>query len=164
MENSFEIDFGAHKAIIDAEDMQKVSSFKWRLITTKSKSLVCCTSYYEAKSKKKKSVWLHQIIKPKPKNGLRAVFKDGNRLNCRKENIEYITSNTFGHALVRKRGDNAVLQEVYFRGVTKVFKSRIKHNKKVYHLGTFENPRDAAIAYNQKALELYGVKAKLNDL
>jgi hypothetical protein len=164
MENCFEIDFGTHKAIVDAEDMKVVSNFKWRLITTKAKDLVCCTIYYEAETKKKKSAWLHQIIKPKPKNGLRAIFKDGNRLNCMKENIEYVSSNTFGHALIRRRSDTEVSQEKYFRGVTRVFKSRIKHNKKVYHLGTFDNPRDAAIAYNQKALELFGDKARLNNL
>jgi AP2-like factor, euAP2 lineage len=164
MENCFEIDLGAYKAIVDIEDMEKVSSFKWRLGTTKSKALICYTTYYEAESRKKKNVWLHQIIKPKPKNGLRAVFKDGNRLNCRKENIEYISSNIFGHSLIRNKRGTETNSELYFRGVVKVFKSRIKHNKKVYHLGTFDNLKDAAIAYNRKAIELYGVRAKLNDI
>ena len=164
MENCFEINLGAYKAIVDAEDLEKISNFKWRLGTTKSKALVCCTTYYAAELKKKKNVWLHQIIKPKPKNGVRAIFKDGNRLNCKKENIEYISSNTFGHLLYRRKINLEASSEGSYRGVAKIFKSRIKHNKKMYHLGTFDNPLDAAIAYNKKALELYGLKAKLNNI
>ena len=40
----------------------------------------------------------------------------------------------------------------------------IGYNYKKQYLGTYETLLDAAIAYNEKALELYGEFANLNDL
>lgn len=54
----------------------------------------------------------------------------------------------------------------YF-GVSKVGNKwivQIHHNKKNHNLGSFDNEIEAALVYNQKALELRGEKAKLNIL
>ncbi len=54
-----------------------------------------------------------------------------------------------------------------YRGVSRVnnsatWRARIKYNKKDLDLGTFEDARDAARAYDDAAKELYGDKAILN--
>lgn len=162
MIDSYEINLGSHKAIIDLEDKDLVLKYKWKLTKTKSNILICITYFLEPETKKKKNIWLHQIVKPQSSKMLRAFFKDGNRLNCKKENIEYIPISTFSHIYSKK----TILNESreHFRGVSKVFKSRIKFNKVIHYLGTFDNPTDAAKAYNQKAIELYGKKAKINPI
>jgi hypothetical protein len=40
--------------------------------------------------------------------------------------------------------------------------ARIKYQKTYIFIGNFENEEDAALAYDKKALELYGEYAKLN--
>lgn len=40
--------------------------------------------------------------------------------------------------------------------------SAIKKNQKIYNLGYFQTEEEAALAYNKKAIELYGENAKLN--
>jgi hypothetical protein len=47
---------------------------------------------------------------------------------------------------------------------SKKWRSYIYYNKRAYFLGYFEDEKDAARAYNKKALELLGDKAVLNDL
>ncbi len=40
----------------------------------------------------------------------------------------------------------------------------ISKNNITYNLGKFENEKDASDAYNKKAIELYGIYAKINNL
>jgi IMP cyclohydrolase len=42
------------------------------------------------------------------------------------------------------------------------WQARIKKDHKSYYLGVYVEEKDAAIAYNKKATELYGEKANLN--
>ncbi len=52
-----------------------------------------------------------------------------------------------------------------FRGVckrNKKWEAKIRHMENHYRIGLFATEEEAALAYNKKALELKGVKAKLN--
>ncbi len=56
-----------------------------------------------------------------------------------------------------------------FRGVNwnkknRKWKAYIRPNGHQVHLGFFDSEKDAALAYNQKANELYGEYALLNDI
>ena len=51
---------------------------------------------------------------------------------------------------------------VYFNKKANKWMSYIRYNNKLINLGLFVNPIDAAIAYNNKALELFGEYARLN--
>lgn len=44
----------------------------------------------------------------------------------------------------------------------KKWQAAIRHDKICYYLGRYETQEEAALAYDKKALELYGEKAKLN--
>jgi hypothetical protein len=44
----------------------------------------------------------------------------------------------------------------------KKWNAAITHNGKREHLGSFDTPKQAAIAYNKRAVELMGDNAKLN--
>lgn len=44
------------------------------------------------------------------------------------------------------------------------FIARLYYQKTRYYLGWFKSADEAAIAYNEKAIELFGEKAKLNAI
>jgi hypothetical protein len=160
--NYIEIKFDKHIVFIDHDDEDLFFSYKWKIKVSKSNYIICCSQTIDKKTKKRKTLWLHQIIKPKPNNKVRAFFKDGNRLNCKKENIEYVSNSFFSHRFSKNRIKSN--SSVSFKGVTQLFQSRIKFNKKLHIIGQFKSSQEAAKAYNEKAIELYGSKAKLNTL
>lgn len=71
--------------------------------------------------------------------------------------------------LKNRKGRTVKKQSSIYKGVGwykpgKKWRSYLYHNKKAYFLGHFEDEKDAARAYNRKALELFGDKAVLNDV
>jgi hypothetical protein len=48
------------------------------------------------------------------------------------------------------------------RSAKKPWRATISHKNKQYHLGSFETEKKAAVAYDEKAIELYGETARLN--
>lgn len=162
MEQTFRIDLGAYFAIIDKEDYNLVKDYQWKVVRNKSNFTLCGTLVFDNKLNRKKIVYLHELVKPKNASGLCVKFKDGNRLNCTKNNILYLSRNSYSHLNYDKSSKHKQKGNENFRGVVRVYKSRIKFNGEIIYLGTFTNPKDAALAYNAKAIELFGSFANLN--
>lgn len=53
---------------------------------------------------------------------------------------------------------------VTWNKINKKWMTQISYKRKQYYLGYFDSEEDAAKAYNQKALELYGQYAKTNEI
>ncbi len=53
---------------------------------------------------------------------------------------------------------------VHFENYTQKYRAEIKCNGEKYRLGRFKTENEAAIAYNKKAIELYGTNANLNNI
>lgn len=90
---------------------------------------------------------------------------------------DYYAKKYFGEfANLNFPNDNQELPErltrsnsIGYKGVFKLrdsskFYSKIGFNKKMYYLGSFNNPHDAARMYNFWALDLYGDRATLNKI
>ena len=114
---------------------------------------------------------LHWIVIAPPTNKTFQIhFKDGNTLNCQRENLEYILRTENSQATSKKQKERSKSSK--YLGVSKsVDKSRkkiwcaiIKHDNKIYRLGRFLTELEAAEIYNKKAIELFGVSAKINKL
>lgn len=86
--------------------------------------------------------------------------------DCRRENLRLVSASD--NARNRQKSPNKICR---FKGVTRrTLKSgeyryiaRIFVNDKVVYCGSFKTEAEAAMAYNQKAIELFGEYACLNE-
>ena len=86
--------------------------------------------------------------------------KNGNKLDCRLENLEWRTRSTSSRN--RKTTSKTGYTGVYIEN--KKYRAIITINGKAVHIGMFDTPEDAARAYNKRAKEVYGEMAKLNKI
>lgn len=61
-----------------------------------------------------------------------------------------------------KKPQSSRYRGVFWVKAERKFRAQVIHKKKLYHIGTFNSEIEAARAYNKKAKELKGDKAKLN--
>ena len=116
------------------------------------------------------TIYIHRFVaenyvpKPKIKKRLLVTFKNGNRLDCRKENIVWATSSQIIRNIPNTPSNNS---STGYRGVAEVngkYRAAIFKGKERFDLGTFETAEEAAYAYNQKSIEWFGVTKSLNKL
>jgi len=116
---------------------------------------------------KNETIYLHKLVaekfvkKHESKQKLFVSFKNNNPLDCRVENIKWLTMPEL------RRSMNKTKSKTGYRGVSKVgrsFRAVIYDGKERFDLGTFKSPEEAALAYNKKSIELFGQTMSLNVL
>lgn len=113
---------------------------------------------------KTETIYLHKLIaekfildsKSRDKNLVGA--KNGNKLDCRLENLIYRSRSVASRK--RKTSSKAGYTGVYKENNR--FRAVISINRKSVHIGMFATAEEAAMAYNRKSKELYGDDGKLN--
>lgn len=137
--------------LVDDDDYEYLNSFNW-----------CVSSHGYAKAGiNKKTVYMHRMIMGYPK-GYQIDHINENKLDNRKENLRICTSSQ-NRRNISVRKDNTS----GYKGVTKYlygdgWVAKINNGYKTINLGIFATLEDAAIAYNRKAIELFGEFSKLN--
>jgi hypothetical protein len=111
------------------------------------------------------TIYMHKWIadkylkKPKTTKKLFVRFINGNVLDSRVENLEWVTM-----GMLRRHMSNFKSRSGY-RGVTQEknrFRAVLYHEKKAHNLGFYDTPEEAAMAYNKKSIELFGKTGSLN--
>ncbi len=142
-------------AIVDNEDYHYLSRFKWSFVNT-SGVISCVTQISNT------SIYMHQMILPAKKVHYWKHINNNN-LDNRKQNLELISANHRRHL-----GHKKVLGASKYRGVQNsspnTWRVVIQKDKKRHVVGIFKKieEKKAALAYNEKALELYGKFAYQN--
>ncbi len=113
------------------------------------------------------TVYLHKfianqfLVKPETSKRLFVRMLNGNKLDCRIENLEWVTMSMLRRQMKTKHNQTG------YRGVTKdrgYYRSVINIDGKRINLGTFKTAEEAALAYNEKSRELFGETKSLNQL
>lgn len=108
---------------------------------------------------KKRHILMHRLIMNDPPN-YDVDHKDGNTFNNLRSNLRVCTKAENARNSRKPKGyDNP------FKGVSLIrgkFRARIGHNGKLFHLGYYLKPEEAARAYDSKAVELFGEFARTN--
>jgi len=148
-------------ALVDNEDYGWLNQFKWCAMKLKN-------TFYAVRSSKtingkQKTIYMHRVIM-NPPNNMDIDHIDHNGLNNQKVNLRVVTrsQNSMNQQTHKKKSSN-------FKGVSrnklnKLWQASIEYNGKSINLGYFEEEIDAGIIYNQKAIELFGEYAHLNQI
>lgn len=96
-----------------------------------------------------------------PKN---VDHKDGDRSNNKEDNLRAATPRTNNQNRRKSEGTSSKYKGVHFRKDRQKWQVQIKHHGQSIRLGCFFSEEDAALAYNKKAIEIFGEFAKLNKL
>ncbi len=137
---------------VSDEDAGLVMARSWAYCSSGSKSYVRATNLY-----------LHRAIM-NPPSGLVVDHINGDTLDNRRGNLRICTQQ-MNIAATRNRSSASGFRGVYRpTKKSKKWRASIGFEGKTFRLGHFKDPEDAARAYNQKAFELYGEFAVLNDI
>lgn len=144
-------------ALVDDEDYEKLNKFKWYL---NSEGYAVRDVFSKGI---RKNTRMHRVV-ANPPDGMDTDHVNRNRLDNRKENLRVCTrsENLRNSSL---RSDNATgYKGVAFHKFSSLYHATINVDKKQKSLGYFKTPKEAAKAYNDAALILFGEFSKLNEL
>jgi len=142
-------------AQVDARDYARVMRFKWFA----RRSLHTWYAYTAmGKLRDRRMVALHQFILGESVSGMWVDHRNLNGLDCRRRNLRHSTPSQNNHNRPANKGRK--FKGVFVNGSG--FMAQIMVNRKLFHLGTFNTPEEAAAVYNAKAAELVGRFARAN--
>lgn len=113
------------------------------------------------------TIYLHKhiadkfVTKPVSEKKLFVCFKNSNPLDCRIENLEWVTMPELRRQMKKNKSSTG------YRGVTKTkgkFRAILYDGSTRYDLGLFKTAEEAALAYNKKSMELFGKTKSLNKV
>lgn len=143
-------------AFVDDEDYEWLMQLdrKWSFSGSETKGVAAC--YIKGKQLK-----MHRLIMNAPE-GVQVDHIDGNRMNNTRANLR-LCSNIENSYNRRLRKDSSTgYKGVRWQVKNQRFWARIQANGKRVSLGLYDDPVDAAKAYDRAAKELHGKFARLN--
>lgn len=139
-------------AIVDDDDFEWLNQWKWSYLP----------GGYAVRVIRDKMIYLHRVIMGNPIQKVDHI--NGNRLDNRKENLRIVDN--FQHARNKSlsKSNTSGYKGVYFHKASNKFQAYIDPNKKRKCLGYYNDPKEAAQAYNQAATKYFGEYARLNQI
>jgi len=142
-------------ALVDDEDYEELNKYKWY-----SNGLGYAARKTSMKLGKRKTIAMHRVVNKTPDGMLTDHINmngfDNRKINLRTCNMSQNRSNT-----VPVKNKKNKYKGVY-KANKKSWGAKITIRKKPLYLGMFDNPIDAAKAYDKAAIEYYGVFARPN--
>ncbi|MDR9852943.1 HNH endonuclease [Paenibacillus sp. VCA1] len=142
------------QTVVDDEDYDQLSQFKWWVdaygyaLTTVGGRL------------NKKNIRMHRMLTG-AQPGQVVDHIDGDPLNNQKANLRIVTQKE-NVRNSKPKPSRSGYKGVSWYSQTNRWVARIICDGVYYHIGYYHDPKDAARAYNAKALELFGEYARLN--
>jgi len=141
-------------AIVDEEDYERLARFKWCVSCTGRKKLYAC------RMDGRRVIKMHREIM-RPARGLVVDHIDGNGLNNCRANLRVCTYSQNLCNRQKYRGATPY-KGVFYRKDRDKYYARISFAGRKHYLGLYDDPVEAAKAYDRKARELHGPYARLN--
>lgn len=139
--------------IIDKEDFEKVSKYKWRLNN----------SGYASRNSNNKTLYLHRIL-INASTEMQVDHINRNKLDNRKSNLRSCTASQNRCNNEKKKNTTSVYRGVCWDKDRFKWVAQISVKHKTIYLGSFLKEKDAALAYNEKAKQIFGEFALINEI
>lgn len=151
-------------ALVDDEDFEYLAQFKWRVVSLGNGG----DHLYAGRTARDRKpcgemVLMHREImgvRGKPENLI--DHKNRNGLDNRKLNLRPCDRHQNSANRRSKIGASSGFLGVFFYKRDRNWTAKIRFNKKLYHLGYFDDEIKAALAYNDAAIQYHGEFANLN--
>lgn len=144
------------KTIVDDADFAYLSQWKWSLFKW-SKS----NTYYAGRRCDRKIIYMHIQLMNYPQN-ITVDHNDGNGLNDQRSNLRLATQSQQKMNTTKNSRNTSGFKGVCWDKTHNKWRVRIGVNGKKINVGRFDNPIDAARAYDEAAIKYFGEFAKLN--
>jgi len=144
-------------AIVDDEDFEYLNQWKWY-----ANNNYAIRSFTVSKSKVLRISMHREIMKPQ--KGFVIDHLDGNGLNNQKNNLRICTNSQNLMNRVKNINNTSGYKGVRLHNLSKKWRAQIWLNSKYYHIGLFNDIKDAARAYNEAAIKYHGEFANLNKI
>ena len=143
-------------ALVDDEDYAAASLYSWNV----NPYNYAATSIGGRKDKK--LLFLHRLITGNPPEGKFVDHIDGNRLNCSRSNLRFVTPTQNLHNMTAHQNTSSRFKGVSWDSSRELWAANIQCDKTPIRLGRFASELDAARAYNTAAVHYFGEYARLN--
>jgi hypothetical protein len=113
------------------------------------------------------TLYLHKIMadhflgEPESEEHRYVMFKNGNKLDCRLENLCWATRSEITRN-TRKHHSKSGFRGVYKEGDR--YRATLYNRSERIDIGFFQTPEEAAMAYNEKSMEIFGRTRSLNKI
>lgn len=148
--------------VVDDEDFLSLSKYKWSTCE-KRKGYFYAVRSTTVSNGKQLMVYMHRQLMNFPVI-LQVDHINHNPLDNRKSNLRLVTHKQNNYNSSKSKANSSGYKGVWFDKDLNKYRAGLSHNNKTLHIGVFSSKKQAALAYNQKALELRGEYASLNHI
>ncbi len=151
-------------ALVDDEDYEYLNQYKW--YANKNANTFYAVRNLSINKKNDSKIFMHRFITNNMNPKMHTDHFNGNGLDNRKINLRICTNSQNAMNQTKQINNTSGYKGVtYFKNTSnKKWMAAITVNKKRFYLGVYIDIKDAARAYNEAAIKLYGEFAKLNEI
>jgi hypothetical protein len=144
--------------IVDDEDFEYLNQWKWYLLKSK-------TNYYAIRTSRpeNKLIQLHRVV-IQAKKGEIVDHVNRNKLDNRKSNLRICTISQNNQNRKISKLNKSGFNGVSWNSNNKKWVAQIACNNKKVHIGFFNDPIEAAKAFNEAAIKFHKEFANLNKI
>jgi len=140
--------------VVDDDDYERLIRYSWYAKKNHKK-------YYAQRRSGLNHYQMHDEITPPPP-GLTVDHINGDSLDNQKCNLRFASQKQQSFNRVKMENASSIYKGVSFHIGKQKWTAQIKKDGVIHSLGTFTNEEDAALAYDRKAIELFGEYARPN--
>jgi hypothetical protein len=152
---------------VDDSDFEYLNQWQWYASKGKNKNTFYAkrSDYSDYKKEGRlRTVCMHREILQLKVSSILVDHRDGDGLNNQRNNLRAATPSRNAVNSVSRKGASSKYLGVSYHKQNRNWRAIVKKDYKNNHIGCFKTQEEAALAYNLKAIELFGEYARLNVL